>query len=123
MKKILLILPRWLPALLIMIIIFLFSSRPGGDGFGTPTKDYVLKKTAHVVVYAALAWSYFYLLNQNSKYYWLAWALAILYAATDEYHQSFVPGRTATVFDVIIFDNLGSLLGLWLNYKFWKKHE
>jgi len=45
---------------------------------------------------------------------WIAWLMAVLYAVTDEFHQSFVPGRHPAILDVIIFDNLGALLSLWL---------
>ena len=37
--------------------------------------------------------------------------VAAAYAATDEYHQSFVPSRTSTVHDVVI-DICGALVGL-----------
>lgn len=40
--------------------------------------------------------------------------LAVLYAVTDEYHQSFVPFRHSTSFDVLVYDNLGALISLWL---------
>ena len=45
----------------------------------------------------------------------LLWSLllAILYAAGDEWHQSFVPSRSASIFDVLI-DSFGALCGaLW----------
>lgn len=41
----------------------------------------------------------------------VALAVATAYAATDEYHQSFVPSRTAAVHDVVI-DACGALVGL-----------
>lgn len=62
--------------------------------------------------YAMLAWLYWYALDMQPQKRWLAWLLAILYAATDEYHQSFVTGRFPSPWDVIIFDNLGALIGL-----------
>ena len=37
--------------------------------------------------------------------------IAALYACSDEWHQSFVPGRTSTVFDVLI-DSLGACVAL-----------
>jgi VanZ family protein len=40
-----------------------------------------------------------------------AYLLATAYAATDEFHQSFVPTRTASAVDVMI-DSCGALLGL-----------
>jgi len=40
-----------------------------------------------------------------------AWALATLYAATDEWHQALVPGRTGSVWDVLL-DAAGAALGM-----------
>jgi VanZ family protein len=40
-----------------------------------------------------------------------AWLLAAAYAGTDEFHQAFVPSRTASIRDVAI-DSFGALLGL-----------
>lgn len=40
-----------------------------------------------------------------------AWLLATAYAASDEFHQIFVPGRTPKVTDVML-DSAGVLLGL-----------
>jgi VanZ family protein len=40
----------------------------------------------------------------------LALSLASLYGATDEFHQSFVPGRSADVLDWLA-DTLGAALG------------
>ncbi|MEM4292549.1 MAG: VanZ family protein [Thermoplasmata archaeon] len=41
----------------------------------------------------------------------LAWCLGTVYAATDEYHQSFVPGRSADWKDVVA-DASGVFLGI-----------
>ena len=62
--------------------------------------------------YAMLAWSYWTALDMKPRKWWLAWLFAILYAMTDEYHQSFVTGRFPSAWDVFIFDNLGALIGL-----------
>ena len=43
----------------------------------------------------------------------LSWAFCILYAASDEFHQLFVPGRAGLVTDVCI-DSAGALLGILL---------
>jgi len=53
---------------------------------------------------------------------WLAWLLAFLYAMTDEFHQSFTPGRHPSVWDVVVFDNLGTTFGLWLT-QWWLKRK
>ena len=41
----------------------------------------------------------------------LSWAFCILYAASDEFHQLFVPGRAGLITDVCI-DSAGALLGI-----------
>ena len=43
----------------------------------------------------------------------LSWAFCILYAASDEFHQLFVPGRAGLITDVCI-DSAGALLGILL---------
>lgn len=64
--------------------------------------------------YALLALSYWRVLGFRPEKRWLAWCFAVLYAVTDEFHQSFVPGRFPSIWDVLIFDNLGALVALWL---------
>ena len=62
--------------------------------------------------YAMLAWSYWYGLDFKSNKRWLVWLFGILYAVTDEYHQSFVTGRFPSAWDILAFDNLGILIAL-----------
>lgn len=119
MRKFLSIVPRWFPALLIMIVIFAFSSQPGDNLPSFRGWDYLAKKGGHFTGYGLLALSYFHLLKYNKKQYRLAWLLALAYAATDEFHQSFVPGRHASIFDVLIFDNLGAVFALWFYSRIW----
>jgi VanZ family protein len=45
----------------------------------------------------------------------LSIVFTILYAASDEFHQSFVPSRSASVFDVMI-DTTGGICGTLLSY-------
>lgn len=116
MKKYISILPRWIPALLLMLAIFAFSSRPGDELPDFQGWDYFIKKGAHAVGYGLLALSYFHVLKWNKRYYWLAWLAALLYSATDEFHQSFVPGRHASIFDIFMFDNIGAILALSSHY-------
>ena len=42
---------------------------------------------------------------------WKAWGVATVYAASDEFHQWFVPGRHAAVQDVVI-DSCGAATGI-----------
>ncbi len=112
MKKFFSIVPRWLPALLLMISIFAFSSRTSSELPNFRDWDYFIKKGAHAFGYGLLALSYLYIFNWSKKWYWLAWLLAVLYSTTDEFHQSFVPSRHAAISDVLIFDNLGAIIAL-----------
>jgi VanZ family protein len=89
-------------------VIFAFSSIPSlGTGLGT--WDYVLRKGAHMTEYAILACL---LIRATGSAAW-AFGLAVAYAATDEFHQSFVHGRHGTPLDVGI-DAVGALIGLAL---------
>jgi len=105
---------RWLPALGMMLIIFLFSAQASADLPNFDWADRIIKKGAHMIGYALLASSYWQAFRFKPERRWLAWCFAILYAITDEFHQSFVLGRNASVWDVLIFDNLGAFLGIWL---------
>ncbi|MCC7119664.1 MAG: VanZ family protein [Anaerolineales bacterium] len=116
MKKNNSILLRWLPAALMMLIIFLFSSRSSTQLPNFLSWDYVIKKTSHAVGYGLLAFAFYYALGFQPKHICLAWFLAVLYSATDEFHQSFVPGRSPSITDVLVFDNIGAMAALWLGY-------
>ncbi len=97
-----------------MLAIFVFSAQPSKNLPHFNTLDYLIKKGAHMLGYGLLAASYWRALGWGDRRRPLAWLLAVLYAATDEFHQSFVAGRNASVLDVLVFDNLGALAGLWL---------
>lgn len=112
---------RWLPALLVMGVIFWFSSQPSEQLPDFHWADRLIKKAGHILGYAFLAAGYWYALGMRGNHRLLAWLLALAYAVTDEFHQSFVPGRTPSVWDVLIFDNLGALLGLWMADRYAKK--
>ena len=105
---------KWIPVLLIMGAIFWFSSQPSSNLPNFDWADRVIKKGGHMCGYALLAWSYWRAMRFQPNNRRLAWFLAILYAITDEYHQSFVTGRFPSATDVLVFDNLGALLSLWI---------
>jgi len=123
MKKFLSIVPRWFPAFFIMLIIFSSSSQPSDNLPSFQKWDYVIKKMGHAIGYGLLAMSYFHFFKYDPKKYWLAWFLAVAFAATDEFHQSFVTSRHASAFDVLIFDNLGAAFALLLYFIYWRKNE
>jgi len=93
-----------------MVIIFGFSSIPSKDMPSFGAFDFSIKKLGHAFGYALLAIAY--LRGLGGKRHWLAWLMAVAYAATDEFHQSLVPGRGPSLWDVFLFDNLGALAGL-----------
>ena len=80
------------------------------------------RKCCHVAEYAILAvllWRAFHSRQKNIPRRWdwteagFTLSLVFTYAASDEFHQIFVPTRTARFTDVCI-DTLGGLLGLTL---------
>lgn len=97
-----------------MLLIFLISAQPSSQLPNFNWADPFIKKGGHLIGYAILAWLYWRAFDFVKNKRWIAWLLVLLYAATDEYHQSFVPGRHPTIWDVIIFDNFGALMSLWL---------
>jgi len=128
----------WLPVLLWMALIFTASSDahsyehssrivepilhwlfPNMSQAGVHEIHHVLRKCCHVVEYAVFAlllWRALHVSGDNLP----AWSwpkvggtllLVFLYAATDEFHQIFVPTRTPRVLDVFI-DTAGGAIGL-----------
>jgi VanZ family protein len=82
---------------------------------------HLIRKLAHTSEYAILGLSLYRALRPEHQYRWsirtAAWvALAAgAYSLTDEFHQSLVPGRTASLLDCGI-DTLGAILGLLAIY-------
>jgi VanZ family protein len=107
----------WLLVILWAGFIFYLSAQLGlSSGFPWPY-DFVLRKGVHVFVFAIL----FLLMIRALKNYGLsnkkvllcAFILTILYAVSDEYHQTFVSQRVGSPSDVAI-DSLGVVfLTLW----------
>lgn len=107
----------WGLSLLMMAVIFIFSSIPSNQMPDFGPVDFLVKKSGHALGYALLALTNLRALQrdqegQNLRPYIFAWILAVLYAVTDEFHQSFVPGRDPTTRDAGI-DALGAVVGLW----------
>lgn len=105
---------KWLPAFLLMAIIFALSSRPSTELPFFGRWDVLLKKSAHALGYAGLALACWHGFDFRRDRRWAAWLVAVAYSISDEYHQSFVPGRHASWMDVLLFDHSGVLLALWL---------
>lgn len=106
-------LARWLMVAGWMALIFFLSSQPQLPSPPDPLADLIFKKGAHFTVYAVLAVLLLRALPPGRWVWSVAWALAVLYAASDEWHQSFVPGRHPQPTDVLI-DAAGATAGLLL---------
>lgn len=125
---------KWFLVIVWMLIIFIFSSQPGDTSeetsklviyifnllglnlnsvFGT-LADFVVRKCAHFSEYFILYMLIYNALKENisfKKALILSLFGVFLYASSDEFHQSFVPGRGPAFRDVLI-DTSGGLLGL-----------
>lgn len=86
--------------------------------------DHIVRKNAHAFVYFVLAMivgATFFTYNLKGKAAIIYIMFTCLfYSVTDEFHQSFVPGRTSLVSDVLI-DFSGSIIGLGIYYLFYYK--
>lgn len=81
--------------------------------------DHLIRKSGHFVEYAilgilvsgnVLAWTG---VHPIRKKFLLSWGLGAGYAASDEIHQLFVPGRSGQISDVLL-DSGGVLTGILL---------
>jgi len=105
----------WLPVLVWAGFIFYLSGIPYLR-ITLAWWDIIARKAAHMFVFGVLARLLARALMGSSRGSWkkiFAWALALsfLYACSDEYHQSFVPGRSCSAVDVTI-DTVGAWLAL-----------
>jgi VanZ family protein len=105
---------RWGPSILLMVVIYVFSSTPQGylPDFGSI--DYFIKKGGHMLGFGLLAVAYRYGLSRAKNRSSLAWLLTVLYALSDEFHQAFASGRHPSLVDALIFDAAGAAIALWL---------
>lgn len=119
---------RYVPGILCFALIFKFSSMPNEDlDFIQDFSDKLLHFAAYCCT--ALACSLWTKLDvwraKPSRGFLLAFLVAALYGASDEFHQSFVPGRSCEFADFLA-DAIGAFLGsalylLALRLFFWKR--
>lgn len=120
----------YFPPILMAVLIFSFSSIPGNDyprveGNGFDSSDFV-NPVAHMIEYFLLSFLVLRAFDQKKKLsrakkLILALSSALLFALSDEYHQSFVPERECSFLDWSI-DALGVLAGCgwYLNKEKWR---
>jgi len=77
--------------------------------------QYPIRKCAHMTEYMIFTLSVvlaLYVWNIKNKWlYIIAFAVSVIFASTDEFHQLFVPGRSGMVIDILI-DSIGAAIGL-----------
>jgi VanZ family protein len=106
----------WLPPLALMGLIFFFSAQPSLDS-GLGLIDQIGRKLIHFAQYALLCFLCWRALEPSTnrrRAVLLAFVIASAYAATDEYHQSFVEGRHGTPVDWLIDSAGAAAAALWL---------
>lgn len=113
----------WLPPVLYMAFIFFLSSQSSFP-VEVPIWFICADKAAHTGLYTLLGLLVSRALIQGNPVrftkgmFILTVVITSLYGVSDEFHQSFVPGRTPDVFDWMT-DTLGALLACAFYY--WRK--
>lgn len=121
------VLNAYVPPLLWAVVIFLLSSQSVLPSLDVSSYDFIFKKCAHMFVYGVL----FLLLQRGAlitikpttitRTPHLLWMVplffTIMYAMTDEIHQTFVPGRYGTLRD-IGYDLTGAFLAFLKRYQY-----
>jgi VanZ family protein len=121
---------RWTAVLAWMIVIFTLStdyfSAARTESLAAPSMGFAIRKLAHWTEYFVLAVLLMRALSPQpsgaiAKRH-MVWSviLAVLYAISDEWHQSFVVSRDAKATDVLI-DMVGAVCGAWSWY--WRNRQ
>jgi VanZ family protein len=123
---------RWVIMLiLLMTIIFVATQLPYFKGentesvihqshiftnhFDTKLLNLIVRKLTHLTVFGFLAVLFFKSIGRVRFRYLLTWLFTTIYALSDEWHQSFVPGRESSYKDVLL-DSFGAFLVLSFIY-------
>src|SRR4051794_31266199 len=108
----------WLPPLLLMAVIFALSAQPDlNSGFGV--LDLAGRKVVHATEFGLLCFLWWRVLARlapvpvSAPVLAASFAIAVAYAATDEWHQTFVHGRKGSPVDVAI-DAAGAAIAVAL---------
>jgi len=90
------------------LVLWLF---PNTSAETLATIHFITRKLAHFTEYAILGFLAARAFRPYPRWFLISAVLIVVYALLDEYHQSFVPSRTASVFDSLI-DMAGGLTAL-----------
>lgn len=109
----------WLPLLAWMGLIFFLSAQPDLPHPQAGWIDLLVSSGGHALVFGVLALLWARVLGERPHAWFLALALTMLYALSDEFHQAFVPGRHPDPLDLLC-DGLGAALALGL-WAWWRR--
>lgn len=80
--------------------------------------EFFLRKSGHVMEYFILTFLLLTTLHYTKLILLIrvvvSFVCVFLFACTDEYHQTFIAGRTGHLIDVVTFDFAGMLLGIFI---------
>jgi VanZ family protein len=108
----------WMPVVCWMVVIFFFSSRQKVAVSNADTINFLFFKTLHVLEYSFLMILALRATKKTlrTRHVLLALAICIVYAISDEIHQTFVPTREGRLRDVIIDTTGASFAWIFLQY-------
>ena len=113
---------NWLLVVLWMLLIFSLSSRSSFPVDFTPTIYKVISSLFHVFLYAVLTWLLIRSLIASGlkpkRALFYSFLIVIIYGSSDEWHQSFIPGREMALDDWLI-DAVSSLAIIY--YYSWRQ--
>lgn len=106
----------WLPLFVWMLLIFTFSAQPSLRISSVNWQDFIFRKIAHIIEYLILSYLSFRAFHYGSGLsrstgLILAFFLTLIYAITDEFHQTRIPDRDGRLRDVAI-DTIGNLIAV-----------
>lgn len=106
----------WIAPIALMALIFFLSAQPDlSSGLGT--WDLVLRKIGHAAIFGVLCLLWWRALRDprggDGRAVAAALLITVAYAVSDEWHQSFVPGRHGTPVDVLIDGAGAGVAALW----------
>jgi len=99
----------WGPVFVWASLIFIMSSIGSVPSAELIWWDLIIKKLAHIFEFAVLYFLLVRALKDHRRSLRLAFFITLIYAITDELHQSFTPGRFPSPLDVG-FDTFGALI-------------
>lgn len=108
--------------------LFVTLLTPVANGMDIDLLTTIVRKSAHFSAYLILGilsfWTFTPIFRSGKAVGAMSICAAALFAASDEFHQSFIPGRSAEVRDVLI-DTIGAAVGvgiIWLILHLKKRH-